>query len=136
MNRSAVIFHAVFWTFAFAVWLVSTRAYHPTWTLRVACTFILVAASAIYACCFAPRQRNFPALAVSSLALLACGLAAALLVHIVYDWSLGPDPRRFSLAKNIVMDTAVVLFNTTCAYATAMLLQRVLGRPLWRLRSL
>ena len=135
LNKAAVMFHSSFWPVAFTAWLLSTTAYHPNWTLRVVCTFILVAASAIYACCFAPPERTFPAIAFSSLALLACGIVTAVLIHVVYDWSIGPDPRRFGLAQNILMDTAVVLFNTVCAYVTARVLQRALGRSLWRLRS-
>lgn len=135
VNKSAILFHATFWPAAYCVWLVTTTDYHPNGTLRVLCTFLLVGMSALYACCCTPRQRSFRAISISLLALLACGLGAALLIDLVYDWSIGPDPKRFGLARNIAMDTAVVLFNTLCAYVLAMLLESFLGRPLWQLRN-
>ncbi|MEM9703526.1 MAG: hypothetical protein AAF907_13890 [Planctomycetota bacterium] len=63
----------------------------------------------------------------------AIGLAAAVLIHVLYDGLLGPDPRRFSLIVNIVMDTAFVLVNTIAAAIAAWVVTVVTGRPVWRL---
>ncbi len=63
--------------------------------------------------------------------LLLSGLAAAIIIHFLYDWSVGADPRRFSLASNIVMDIAVVLFNTVVAFIVSQIIKNIFGLQVW-----
>ncbi len=135
MNKFAVCFHLTCWPLAYTVWLVTTTAYHPNWTLRFSCTLTLVAMSALFACFCTPHSLRFGAIAASLTALLGCGLIAALIIHMLYDWSIGPDPRRFQLSTNIVMDIVVVLFNTLCVFVLARLVQFFTGRSVWFLRE-
>jgi hypothetical protein len=37
-----------------------------------------------------------------------CGVVSALLISVAYDRVVGPDPLRFGLATNIVMDTTII----------------------------
>lgn len=120
-------FHTVFWLTLNVVWLLSTTANHPNWTLAVSCTSILTLASAVFAYCYMPHQRTRRALLKTLAALLACGVTAALVIHAVYDAMIGPDPRRFGLLQNIGMDTAIILFNTVVALTFASILSRVSG---------
>lgn len=44
----------------------------------------------------------------AALCIVAGGVVAALAISAIYDVEAGPDPRRFSLAANVAMDTVVV----------------------------
>ena len=134
MSRQAYYFHLAFWPLAFAVWLFSKTEYHPTWTLRIACTFMLTLMSALFACCFIPRRASVAAVAKMVFGLLACGSGAAIAIHFLYDSFVGPDPRRFAFSSNLIMDTTIVAFNTAVAALTAFIVHTATGRPTWLFR--
>jgi len=73
-------------------------------------------------------------IALSSLALGLIGLATALVIHVIYDALLGPDPRRFKLTTNIVMDTTFVLINVLVAAMVAWAVAVATRFPVWHLR--
>ena len=132
-NRDAVYFHTLYWMAAYGVWLMLTMSYHPNWTLRLIATALLVGGSAFYACCLTPRAWSGWPWIRSGMALIGCGVTTALMIHVIYDMLLGPDPRRFPLANNMVMDTAFVLFNTAIAALVAWILSRLTSKSLWPL---
>ena len=134
MNKSALYFHFGFWSCTFCFWLVLTTGNHPDWTLRILATGILVGMSALYAIRWSPRKLTAKHLFASSLALLGCGLVAAVTISLIYDAWIGPDPRRFSLLANLSMDTAVLLVNTVLAAVFAWTVKQLTGRPVWMLR--
>lgn len=134
VNRFASYFHIAFWVFAFLIWLSGTTAHHPNWTLRITCTLVLILMSALYACCFTPRAISVGSIVVSLISLCGCGVFAAILIHLLYDSLIGPDPRRFGFVSNIAMDTAIVAFNTILAACFASIVRATTGRPTWFLR--
>ncbi len=69
-------------------------------------------------------------LGLSILALVVVGFLAAILIHVVYDVLLGPDPRRFSVAPNVLMDVAFVGVNAILAFGIARIMERVTGQSL------
>lgn len=111
------------WLALWAFWTLATRAYHPDLRLASLATACLVAASAaavhLDARLLVPRYlraRRPAAYAVALAAiLLACGLLAAATIHLLYDALLGPDPRRFSFAVNVALDTAFVALHVAAA---------------------
>jgi hypothetical protein len=131
MNTNALVFHTVYWFVAYILWLSMTTAHHPTWTLRILCTGVLIAASALFACRFTPSELNLRQIALSVIGVIVCGSGAALLIHGTYDVLLGPDPRRFAFTSNLVMDIAFVFVNTIAAAIVATALSRPTGRQLW-----
>lgn len=97
---------AVLWVLLFWV----SRANHPTALLNAAATTLMVMASAA---AFAVMQTSRSTSAVTkvlsaALCIIGAGILAALAIRGVYDIEVGPDPRRFGLAANIGMDSAVV----------------------------
>lgn len=135
MNKASLVFHAVYWATAYFFWLFFTQANHPTWTLRIVCTFVLVSASALYACSLVPRKLEWGRILMGLLYLTLVGLAAAILIQVIYDALLGPSPLRFKLIDNIWMDIVFVLVNTLMAAAVAWIVAQTTGLRVWRLRS-
>ena len=131
--NSAAIFHVVFWLSAFIFWLITTTAYHPSWVLRFLSTSVLVFFSAVFACRFTPSKLTINQVLLSVVALVASGIVAALLIHVAYDVLHGPDPLRFTLASNIVMDTTFIFVNTLVAFVLAGVVSYATGRATWRL---
>jgi hypothetical protein len=134
LNKAAWCFHFVFWICAFGIWLAATTGNHPDWIMRILATAILVGMSALYSIRWAPRKLTAKHLFFSSLALLGCGLVTAIVIRVIYDAWIGPDPRRFSLLVNLAMDTAVLLVNTVLAAVVAWTVKQLTGRPVWMLR--
>lgn len=130
----SIAFHVVFWITAYLVWLCLTTANHPNWTLRFLCTLVLVGASAIYTCYFSPRSARWNRPATSVFMLVVSGFFAALVIHGLYDWSIGPDPRRFPFLTNLWMDTVIVAFNSLIAALFAGCVYLVFRRNVWSIR--
>ena len=135
VNRAAIAFHSVFWVAAFVFWLVTTRSYHPNWTLRVACTSILVGASAVFAILFSPRVVTWKSAVAGLFALVIIGFVTATAIHVLYDLLIGPDPRRFSFPQNLWMDIVFVFTNAAIAWLVCCLFSFATGRSAWRIRS-
>lgn len=135
LNVNAVVFHSLYWLVAYFGWLFATVNYHPSWTLRILCTAILVVASAGYSCFFSPRQLSLKSFLRSSAALIVIGVVAAIAIHLIYDAILGPDPRRFPLTSNLVMDTVFVLANSCIAGLIAWAFSKLVRRNVWDLKE-
>ncbi len=123
MSLRRVILHAFVWLCVYALWLVATSRFHPTWTIAVSATAILVSASAaavyLNALVLRPRfarRRLWPQYALSLLAAVAVlDLAAVLSIGAVYDWLWRPDPLRFGFWFNVLSDGFIILLHVGAA---------------------
>ena len=134
MHKTACNFNLVYCSCVFSFWLMLTSVNHPTWTLRVVCTSILVGASVVYSVLLCPTRTGVREFSLGILRLLGCGFLAAAAIHMVYNQQVGPDPRRFTFLSNVLMDTEFVLVNTLAAIAAAWFARQIVGRSLRRLR--
>ena len=123
MNLRRVILHASVWLCVFGLWLFATRRFHPTWTIAVCATAILVSASAaavyLEALVLRPRfarRRQWPQYALSLFAVIAVlDLAAVLSIGAVYDWLWRPDPLRFGFWFNAASDGFIIVLHLVVA---------------------
>lgn len=104
------------WSCIFAFWWLASAANHPTMLLRSLCTVVLVGAAAFYAN-WLPKELSVASIIRTLIALIVSGVGAAFIIHVLYDGLHGPDPLRFSLVQNVVMDIAFVLVNALAATA-------------------
>ncbi|HWT01388.1 MAG TPA: hypothetical protein VN256_14155 [Pyrinomonadaceae bacterium] len=119
MALRRVILHAPVWLCVFGLWLFATSRFHPTWTIAVCATAILVSASALAvyleALVLRPRlarRRLWPQYALSLLGAVAVlDLAAVLSIGAVYDWLWRPDPLRFGFWFNVLSDGFVIVLH-------------------------
>ena len=114
MSLRRVIQNVLVWLWVFWMWLLFTRDYHPTWTIRVCASAILVSAAALAvyfnALVLRPRFPRGWRYAVSVLAVvLLLDLAAVLSIGAVYDWLWRPDPLRFGFWFNMLSDGVIIL---------------------------
>ena len=102
-----------------ALWILLfwiSRPNHPTSMLNATATTVMVLFSIAAFVIIARSSRNAPfvlKLSVTAICIVGAGVLAALAIRVVYDIAIGPDPRRFGLATNIAMDTAVVVVLVT-----------------------
>ena len=123
MPLRRVILHAFVWLCVFTLWLLATRQFHPTWTIAVSATAILVSASALAvyldALVLRPRfarRRLWAQYALSLFAAVAVlDLAAVLSIGAVYDWLWRPDPLRFGFWFNVLSDGFIILLHLAVA---------------------
>jgi hypothetical protein len=127
MTLRRVILHAFVWLCVFALWLTAARRFHPTWTIAVLATAVLVSASALAvylnALVLRPRfARNWPRYAASLLVTVAgLDVAAVLSIGAVYDWLWRPDPLRFGFWFNVASDGFIIVLHLLAAAAIARL---------------
>lgn len=103
---------AILWVFLF--WI--SRANHPTVMLNAAATTLMILASAVAFAVITQASGSTSVIAKGcaiALSIVGGGILAALAIRAVYDFVVGPDPRRFGLMANIEMDTAVVAVLVT-----------------------
>ena len=127
MTLRRVILHASVWLCVFALWLVATRQFHPTWTIAVCATAVLVAASALAvylnALVLRPRfARQRLRYAVSLFAtIVLLDLLAVLSIGAVYDRLWRPDPLRFGFWFNLASDGFIIVLHLLAATAVVWL---------------
>jgi hypothetical protein len=103
-----IFLHGAAWSGVFVFWLLATRNHHPTWTIALLATAVLVAAFAlavyVNALLLLPglaRARRWSGYAVGLLAtVIILDLAAVLLIQFIYDRLWGPDPLRYGFWFN------------------------------------
>jgi hypothetical protein len=100
-----------FWPLVAIFWFVVSEQNHPTLSLRIASTLIPVGASALYYFRFLPTTANVKGVGKAVLWLMILGTVAALLISVLYDVAVGPDPLRFTLLENAVMDIGFIGFH-------------------------
>jgi hypothetical protein len=93
-----------------AIMLVSLNN-HPTLTLNLFATGVFILCADVGER-VSSRERQKPALRYVLFVAAACvgGGVAAATIGLAYDAAIGPDPRRFSLMSNIMMDSIIVGF--------------------------
>ncbi|HEY0375964.1 MAG TPA: hypothetical protein VGC87_03315 [Pyrinomonadaceae bacterium] len=127
MTLRRVIPHVSVWLCVFALWLFATRRFHPTWTIAVPATAVLILASALAvylnALVLWPRfARNWPRYAVALLLTVAAlDVVAVLSIGAVYDWLWRPDPLRFGFWFNVASDGFIIALHLAAAAAVARL---------------
>jgi drug/metabolite transporter (DMT)-like permease len=110
------LLHLTAWLAVFVGWLLVTRPYHPTRTIAIGATAVLVSTSALatYAdrLVLVPRfarQSGWRAYVVSlSATVAALDLSAVLLISLIYDWLWHPDPLRFGFWFNVASDGVII----------------------------
>jgi len=105
------LFRVIGWGLLWILLFWVSRANHPTAMLNASATTLMIVASvAAFAVIARNSNSNSAAFKFGAVALsiVCAGVLVALAIGAVYDVEIGPDPRRFSLAANIVMDTVVV----------------------------
>lgn len=121
--------HIAAWSGVFGFWLVVTRQHHPTLTIAVCATAVLVSsfALAVYVNnlwlwpSFA-RQRRWLHYSVSLLAtVLVLDLAAVLLIQFIYDRLWGADPLRYGFWFNMATDGFGIAVHLAAASIMAWL---------------
>lgn len=133
MSRWRISSHFALWSAVFLFWLLVTRQHHPSLTIAVSATAILVStfALAVYANSFflLPRfaqQRLWLRYGISVLATIAVlDLVAVLLIQFFYDRLWGADPLRYGFWFNMATDG----FGIAVHLIAAMLLMRVAPSP-------
>ena len=113
-----VIVPIVVWGLVFVFWFVVSRNNHPTSLLNALATSILVGCSAVGVLVWrhAFSGRRFPVrTALRVLCVVVLGTLAALIIRLIYDLLLGPDPRRFSFVSNLMMDIGFVAIHVLVA---------------------
>ena len=135
MSFWRVALHAAVWAGVLVFWLVVTRRHHPTLTIAVSATAVLVTsfALAVYANSlfllprFARRRLWFRYI-ISLLATVAVlDLVAVLMVQCIYDRLWGADPLRYGFWFNMASDglgVATHLVAATVVMWVARLLRR------------
>lgn len=126
-----IALHVAVWSGVFVFWLVVTRQQHPTLTIAVFATAVLVSsfAMAVYinSLFLVPgfaRQRLWLRYLISLLATVAVlDLLAVLLIQFIYDRLWGADPLRYGFWFNMVSDG----FGIAVHLAAAMMLMWVAG---------
>ena len=113
-----VVLQAVVWGLVFAFWFVASRNNHPTPLLNTLATSILVGCSAVGVLVWKQAFSGRPFVVRTAsrvLCVVALGTLAAVIIRLIYDLLLGPDPRRFSFVSNLMMDIAFVAIHVLIA---------------------
>ncbi len=123
MTLKRIFLHVAIWSGVFIFWLLSTRNHHPTLTIAIMATAVLVIAFALAVYvnhlfllpAFA-RRRLWLQYSVSLLVTIAVlDLAAVLLIQFIYDRLWGPDPLRYGFWFNVASEGALIIFHLAAA---------------------
>jgi hypothetical protein len=117
------------WSGVFVFWLLVTRQHHPTLTIAVSVTAVLVTsfvlavyANSLFLLPGFARQRLWLRYVISLLATIAViDLVAVLLIQLIYDRLWGADPLRYGFWFNMASDG----FGIAVHVAAAMLVMWV-----------
>ncbi|MDB5352737.1 MAG: hypothetical protein JWN86_3984 [Planctomycetota bacterium] len=119
------------WVVIYVFWLITLRAYHPTWSVAAWATLLLVLfyAAAVTLALYPLarlRSRRGPAISLAALLAVEAALTLAIVpaIQIVYDLLWHPDPRRFGFWTNVWTDFAGMNVHVLIAAGIAWLLRR------------
>ena len=135
MSFWRIALHVAVWSGVFLFWLVVTRQHHPTLTIAVSATAVLVTsfvlavyANSLFLVPVFARQRLWLRYVVSLLATVAVlDLLAVLLIQFIYDRLWGADPLRYGFWFNMASDGFGIAVHVVAAMLVmwvAMLLRR------------
>lgn len=123
MTLKRIFLHVAIWSGVFTFWLFATRNHHPTLTIAILATAVLVIAFALAVYAnhlfllpgFA-RRRLWLQYVVSLLVTIAVlDLAAVLLIQFIYDYLWGPDPLRYGFWFNVASEGALIIIHLATA---------------------
>jgi hypothetical protein len=123
MTLKRIFLHVAIWSGVFIFWLLATRNHHPTLTIAMLATVVLVTAFAlavyVNALLLLPRYarpRRWLQYTVALLATIAVlDLAAVLLIQFIYDRLWGPDPLRYGFWFNVASEGVLIIFHLAAA---------------------
>ena len=123
MTLKRILLHVAIWSGVFIFWLVTTRNHHPTLTIALSATAVLVAAFAlavyINGLFLLPRfarRRLWLQYGVSLLVtIIILDLAAVLLIQFIYDYLWGPDPLRYGFWFNVASEGVLIIIHLAAA---------------------
>jgi len=119
-----VLLHLTAWLAVFAGWLVVTRPYHPTRTIAIGATAVLVSMSALATYAnqlvlvprFARRSGGRGYAVAILVTVAALDLSAVLLISLIYAWLWHPDPLRFGFWFNVASDGVIIGGHVVAAW--------------------
>ena len=123
----------VIWLGVYAVWLLSTRQYHPTLLIAIIATAILIFTSAlgVYSNQHLLRNRlsqrrswmNYGIQIIITIA--ALDLIAVISIQTMYDQLWGPDPNRFGFWFNMASDGFIIMLHMVAAQGITWIAERL-----------
>lgn len=126
------------WLGIFAVWLLSTRQYHPTLLIAIIATAILISTSALGVYLnrhllqsrFSQRRSwmNYGISLIVGVA--ALDLLAVISIQTMYDQLWGPDPNRFGFWFNMASDGFIITLHIILAQGIVWIAERLRNRRL------
>jgi hypothetical protein len=123
MTLKRIFLHITIWSGVFIFWLLTTRNHHPTLTIAILATTVLVIAFALAVYAnhlfllpkFA-RRGLWLQYAVSLLVTVAVlDLAAVFLIQFIYDRLWGPDPLRYGFWFNVASEDVLIIIHLAAA---------------------
>ena len=136
MALRRIFLHAAVWSGVFVFWLLATRNHHPTLTIALLATAVLVAAFALAVYVnglfllprFA-RAHLWLGCAVGLLAtVIILDLTAVLLIQFIYDRLWGPDPLRYGFWFNATSEGVLIIVHLAAAMGIMLLANRLRRR--------
>ena len=128
----------IIWLGVYAVWLLSTRQYHPTLLIAIIATAILISISALGVYINKHLLRNrfsqrrswvtYGIQLIMSIA--ALDLIAVISIQTIYDQLWGPDPNRFGFWFNMASDGFIILLHIVAAQGITWIAERLRNRRL------
>ncbi|XHX81169.1 MAG: hypothetical protein RBJ76_14875 [Stenomitos frigidus ULC029] len=128
----------IIWLGIYAVWLLSTRQYHPTLLIAIIATAILISISAlgVYSNKHLLRNRlsqrrswgTYGIQLIISIA--ALDLIAVISIQTIYDRLWGPDPNRFGFWFNMASDGFIIMLHIVAAQGITWIAERLSNRRL------
>lgn len=123
MTLKRIFLHIAIWSGVFIFWLVTTRNHHPTLTIAMLATAVLVIAFALAVYAnhllllpkFARRGLWLQYTVALVLTIAVLDLAAVFLIQFIYDRLWGPDPLRYGFWFNVASEGALIIFHLGAA---------------------
>jgi hypothetical protein len=134
MSLKRTFLHVAVWSGVFTFWLIATRRHHPTLTIAILATAVLVAAFAlavyVNALLLRPRYSRlwlqYAVLLVATVAVLDLG--AVLLIQFIYDRLWGPDPLRYGFWFNVASEGVLITIHLAAAMGVMRLAKHLRRR--------
>jgi uncharacterized membrane protein len=123
MSLRRIILHLALWLGVFTFWLLVTRQHHPTWTVALLATAVLVStfALAVYVNSlwlvpeFAGRRLWLRYLLSLVAVIIVFDLIAVLSIQLIYDCLGVPREGRYGFWFNMASDGAGIIVHVVVA---------------------
>jgi hypothetical protein len=123
MTLKRIFLHVAIWSGVFTFWLLATRNHHPTLTIAILATAVLVTAFALAVYLnglfllprFARRRLWLQYVVALLVTIIVLDLAAVLLIQFIYDHLWGPDPLRYGFWFNVASEGVLIIIHLAAA---------------------